>query len=211
LAQQLGLYVAAGAGLSADSKYNAAQVTGLIKLVRAGGVDLAVVGDENLMWKTLEEDELISYMRKVKAAGAQTTTSEDWEVLLAHPNVLREVDVVVINAYPFAQGVRLDSAIDYIDAAYRRIKAKVGSKEVIVETGWPSAGDSRGEAVPGSKNAGRYLSEFISWAQAKGVRYFYFEAFDEPWKIRNEGSVGAHWGLWDKNGEMKQYALSVLN
>jgi exo-beta-1,3-glucanase (GH17 family) len=98
-----------------------------------------------------------------------------------------------------------------VNSAYRKVKAKAGSKEVIVETGWPSAGESRWNAVPGSKNATRYLSEFTSWARSNGVRYFYFEAFDEPWKSRTEGSVGGHWGLWDKDGQMKQYARSVLN
>jgi exo-beta-1,3-glucanase (GH17 family) len=211
MARHLGLYVAAGAGLYDDSKYNAAQVAGLIKLVKAGDVDLAVVGDENLLWKTLEEDELISYIRQVKAVGVQTTTSDGWEVLLKHPKVMREVDVVVMNVYPFTEGVSLGSAIDYIDAAYRRVKAKAGSKEVIVETGWPSAGESRWNAVPSTKNAARYLSEFTSWAQTRGVRYFYFEAFDESWKSRTEGSVGGHWGLWDKDGHLKPYADTVLN
>ena len=28
---------------------------------------------------------------------------------------------------------------------------------------------------------------------------FYFSAFDEAWKVSAEGSVGAFWGLWDKD------------
>ncbi|MGD9213108.1 MAG: hypothetical protein PVI90_20165, partial [Desulfobacteraceae bacterium] len=33
--------------------------------------------------------------------------------------------------------------------------------------------------------------------------YFYFEAFDEPWKADYEGLQGAHWGIWTSNGIMK--------
>lgn len=29
---------------------------------------------------------------------------------------------------------------------------------------------------------------------------FYFAAFDEAWKVGDEGDVGAYWGLWDKEG-----------
>jgi len=32
---------------------------------------------------------------------------------------------------------------------------------------------------------------------------FYFSSFDEVWKVEDEGGVGAHWGLWDKRGNLK--------
>jgi len=209
-AERLGLYMAAGAGLYDNKKYNASQVAGLVKLAKTGAVDLAVVGDENLMSNTVGEDELISYIKQVKATGVPTTTSDGWAELLAHPRVVSAVDIVIINVFPFVQGVSLDRAIEYLDSAYRKVKAKAGTKEVMVETGWPSAGESRWKAVPGPKNAARYLSDFTAWARSNGVRYFYFEAFDEPWKSKTEGSVGGHWGLWDNDGQMKQYARSVL-
>ena len=44
---------------------------------------------------------------------------------------------------------------------------------------------------------------FVSWAEAEKVSYFYFEAFDESWKVTYEGSQGAHWGVWDKDGNLK--------
>lgn len=211
MAKELGLYTAAGAGITDDPEYSASQVAGLIDLVKTGDVDLAVVGDENLMWETASESRMLTYIRRVKKAGIPTTTSEGWEELLAHPAVVREVDVVVMNVFPFWEGIARDDSVDYIDAAYRKVKARAGGKEVIVETGWPSAGEPEREAVPSSENAGAYLREFDSWARANGVRYFYFEAIDEPWKRRTEGSVGPHWGLWDRDGKMKDYTRSLLN
>ena len=37
----------------------------------------------------------------------------------------------------------------------------------------------------------------------ENIETFYFSSFDELWKIDDEGDVGAYWGLWDKNGELK--------
>jgi len=46
--------------------------------------------------------------------------------------------------------------------------------------------------------------------RADNLPYFYFEAFDEPWKIK-EGSVGLHWGIWDSNGVMKSGMQAVFD
>ena len=40
------------------------------------------------------------------------------------------------------------------------------------------------------------------------VQYFYFDAFDESWKVQEQG-VGTHWGLYQQNGRVKP-ALSNL-
>ena len=80
---------------------------------------------------------------------------------------------------------------------------------MIGETGWPSAGPPYGAAVPSAANQARYLREFLNWAQAKGVQYFYFDAFDEDWKVHEEG-VGTHWGLYQKNGQVKPALSDML-
>jgi hypothetical protein len=51
-----------------------------------------------------------------------------------------------------------------------------------------------------------YFAAFNSWAQAKGVNTFYFEAFNERWKSlpdANEGPQGAHWGIRNAAGILK--------
>ena len=32
---------------------------------------------------------------------------------------------------------------------------------------------------------------------------YYFAAFDESWKMSDEGDVGAYWGLWDEMAKRK--------
>ena len=81
---------------------------------------------------------------------------------------------------------------------------------IVGETGWPSCGNTIYQAVPTPENAGSYFLNFVSWARAKNVSYFYFEAFDESWKATAEGPQGACWGLWDKNGNMKPGMGSIF-
>jgi GPH family glycoside/pentoside/hexuronide:cation symporter len=49
----------------------------------------------------------------------------------------------------------------------------------------------------------KYFVNVANWAKDKGVDTFYFSSFDESWKVRQEGDVGARWGLWDKNENLK--------
>jgi cellulose synthase/poly-beta-1,6-N-acetylglucosamine synthase-like glycosyltransferase len=44
---------------------------------------------------------------------------------------------------------------------------------------------------------------FVQLAMEKGYDYYLLEAYDQPWKGGNEGSVGASWGLYDAVGNPK--------
>ena len=87
---------------------------------------------------------------------------------------------------------------------YRRARAAANGKRVIVsETGWPSQGTAEREAEPSPGNAMQYLLNTLTWAEREGIELFYFSAFDEDWKVDAEGDVGAFWGIWDKDGNLK--------
>ena len=61
------------------------------------------------------------------------------------------------------------------------------------------------------ENAAFYFLNFVSWARANSVQYFYFEAYDEPWKAAREGPQGACWGLWDQNSQLKAGMQAVFD
>jgi GPH family glycoside/pentoside/hexuronide:cation symporter len=82
---------------------------------------------------------------------------------------------------------------------------------VVAETGWPSAGQAVGAAVPSAANAARYLAEFSAWARTNDVEFFYFAGLDEPWKAQFEGPLGAHWGIHDASGALKPGMSAALN
>lgn len=205
-----GLYVAAGCDLSTDPAYNETEVAALVELANTGRVDLAVVGEEALYFNMMSEAQLIEYMKRVGETGVPVTTSDTWGVLIGHPAVIAECDVVMANMFPYWELQSIGGAIEYLDSCYRKVKKAAGDKDVLVETGWPSEGETKGKAVPSAANAARYLSEFTTWAESEKAGYYYFEAFDEPWKGTREGTVGAHWGIWDAAMQLKPGMARVL-
>jgi GPH family glycoside/pentoside/hexuronide:cation symporter len=82
-------------------------------------------------------------------------------------------------------------------------QAAKGKPVLIAETGWPSQGSSTKGAVPSPVNALKYFININSWSHKNNIELFYFSSFDESWKIRHEGDVGARWGIWDKNEKLK--------
>jgi exo-beta-1,3-glucanase (GH17 family) len=78
-----------------------------------------------------------------------------------------------------------------------------GKRVIITETGWPSEGGSLKGAFASNENAMQYFIETQNWSKQNNIEVFYFSSFDEGWKVGAEGDVGAYWGLWDKNEQLK--------
>jgi exo-beta-1,3-glucanase (GH17 family) len=115
-------------------------------------------------------------------------------------------DAIMVNIYPYWKGIDIMEAIPYLHKSFLELKAKRPHKLIAVgETGWPSEGDAVGAAVPDPLYSAFYLCSVANWAKAEQVVAFSFEAFDEPWKADYEGNRGEHWGIWDKNGNLKPY------
>jgi hypothetical protein len=51
-------------------------------------------------------------------------------------------------------------------------------------------------ALPSPSNQAHVLEEVMARAEAKNYRVNLIEAFDQPWKRLNEGTVGGYWGLF---------------
>lgn len=211
-AKKRGLKVAAGAWLSKDLDANQREISSLINLVKKNKVDLAVVGGEVLLRHDLTEEQLIGYLSQVKrATRATVTTNEVYDTLIKHPRLVAACDLVLANFYPYWEGVEIEKALDCLDNNYHALKKVAGSKEVVIgETGWPSAGNTIGDAEANAENAAIYLQSSLKWASKNQIKCFYFAAFDEPWKEKFEGLQGAHWGIWDKSAVIKPWAKKVL-
>ena len=157
------------AWLSADLSANERELYGLIQAGKAGHLDGAVVGSEVLLRGDLTETQLLDYIERVKAElpGINVTYGDVYGELLAHPNIIAACDFVFVNYYPYWEGVKIDYAIAEIHALHDQMLKAAGGKEVIIsETGWPSGGDSIGEAIPSPENASFYFLNFVSWARA---------------------------------------------
>ncbi len=211
IAHEKGLKAAMGAFLSSSAATNTSEINALLAAAQAGYVDVAIVGSEVLERGDLTEAQLIGYIRQVKQAlpGIPVTTADTFNQLLNHPNVLAEVDVIYVNYYPFFDpNVPLDVAVFVLNAWHNQLTAIAGGKEIIVsETGWPTCGANNGQAVPSFDNAAYYFLNFVSWARARNVNFFYFSAFDERWK----GGREACFGLWDETLQLKPGMQDVFD
>lgn len=206
VAHSLGLKAALGAWISNNLTANEIEIDNLISSANAGQADMLIVGSEVLLRGDLSETAIIDYINRVKQAvpGLPVGYADVYGVLLSHPNMIDAVDIILVNYYPYWEGFSIGMAIDTIDDWHAQVTAVSKGKQIIVsETGWPSDGDSVGDAIPSPENAAYYFLSFVSWAQANSIDYFYFEAFDEQWKASYEGPQGAHWGVWDKDGNIK--------
>lgn len=106
---------------------------------------------------------------------------------------------VMSNVHPFFAGVDVDTAAswtwDFWQSHDVVLTSTNTSRQIIAETGWPSGGgtDCGNEAndcatgqigsVASVDNMNTFMSEWVCQALANGTHYFWFEAFDEPWKV----------------------------
>jgi hypothetical protein len=121
------------------------------------------------------------------------------------------VDILFVHIYPYWDGVAVENGAKYILEKWNELKAKYPNKTMVIgETGWPSQGDTRRDAIPSEGNQKKYISDFIAMANSNKIDYFYFSIFDEKWKSRLEGTVGAHWGLFNSDGSPKPQLKDLI-
>lgn len=212
---EFNLKCAMGAWISNNTEQNNKQVDAVAAEANKGYVDIAVIGNEYLQGNnTNNAAPLINSIQRFrgKASSTPVTTVDTYNKLMENSHLLQYVDIVMVNVYPFWNEKPIEEAMGWTNTWYEQLKAKSGNKTVwIAEAGWPSGGTPKGKSIPSPENASYHFLNFVSWARAKNIPYFYFEAFDEPWKVKNEGPVGEHWGIWDKDGVMKPGMQTVFD
>ena len=113
-------------------------------------------------------------------------------------------DVILTNCYPFWEGASIEDSLTHLRQMYAITKQVANGKKVIItETGWPSQGESVKDANPSQLNAMKYFIQTQEWANTSEIEIIHFSSFDESWKVRVEGEIGARWGIWDKDEKLK--------
>lgn len=207
VAHELGLKTLVGVWLDDNRETNEIEMQNGIEVAKAGHADLLAVGNEVLLRDELPEDELIGLINRAKQAapGVDVGYVDAYFLFENHQRVTDACDVIFANCYPFWEGYPAEHALVYMKEMYRRaVRVAKGKKVIISETGWPNLGSvTRGAAEPSFENAVRYFINAYQWAEEENIEIFYFSSFDEVWKVDHEGDVGAYWGLWDKDGNLK--------
>ncbi len=208
VAKKHGLNTLVGAWLSDDKVDNEKEIEALIALAKAGNVDVAAVGNEVLYRNDLSLEELLGYIKRVKEALAGLDIPvgyvDAYYEFSRHPELVENSDVILANLYPYWEGCPIEYALGHMQAMYgQAVDAAQGKPIIITETGWPSEGGGLKGALAGPEAAMKYFIDTIRWTNENKIPIFYFSSFDESWKTGDEGDVGAYWGLWDKNENLK--------
>ncbi|OYU83529.1 MAG: glycosyl hydrolase [Flavobacterium sp. BFFFF2] len=206
IAHQNGLKTLVGAWLGSDLELNEQEINGLIALAKEGCVSVAAVGNEVMYRGDLTEDQLLAYIHRVKEALPNIPVGyvDAYYEFSHRPRITEACDVILTNCYPYWEGCPIEYALPHMQSMFASAKGAGNGKPVIItETGWPSQGGALKGAVASYENALRYFIETQQWSQQNNIDIFYFSSFDESWKVGAEGEVGAYWGIWDKDENLK--------
>jgi len=207
IAKEMGMKTLVGAWLGDDPEINEQEVTNLIQLAKDGYVDIAAVGNEVMYRGDLTEDELLAFLYRAKEEIPNEIPVgyvDAYYEFSDRPAITEACDIILANCYPFWEGCDLDYSLLYMKDMYNRAaSAGKGKKVIITETGWPSQGTNLRGAFPSEENAIKYFINAQKWSQEEDIEMFYFSSFDESWKVGAEGDVGAYWGIWDKDENLK--------
>lgn len=183
-----------------------------------------IVANEVLFRKELTITQLGSIMDEVRTnltkknfnlPVATSDLGDDWTAELA-----ADSDYIMANVHPFFSGTPADEAAGWTydfwvnkDGPFWKKDKK---KNIISETGWPTGGGKNcgggpvgcaSPAVAGVDELNQFMDDWVCAALKNGTNYFWFEAFDEPWKVRfNEKGREWEdkWGLLDVDRNLKK-------
>ena len=200
LAARRKMLVSVGAWLDRARATNQREIDATIGLAhRHSNVIRVFIGNETILRGDLTVAELGVELDRVRAAVDQpVSTAEPWHVWLDNRELAEHVDFIGVHLLPYWEGIAVENAIDFLDSRVEILKQAFPDKPIVIaEAGWPSQGRTRGAASASTSNQALFLRRFLERAQERGYVYYLMEAFDQPWKARYEGSVGAYWGIYD--------------
>ncbi|PGH04910.1 hypothetical protein GX51_03206 [Blastomyces parvus] len=148
---------------------------------------------------------------------ATSDLGDNWTAELA-----RIADAVMANVHPFFAGVKVDEAAGWTWSFWQNqnvpLTRGTNKPQIISEVGWPGGGGNNCSPSPcqtktagsiaGVKELNKFMADWVCQSLANGTDYFWFEAFDEPWKVDfNEPELGKEWedkwGLMDPGRNLK--------
>lgn len=183
-----------------------------------------IVANEILFREQMTATELGSLLSEVRTnltnrqltlPVATSDLGDDWTSELAQMS-----DYIMSNIHPFFAGVNAKDAASWTYSFWSNQNGGFWksdkSKNIIAETGWPSQGGTDcgtttitncpDASVAGIDEMNTFMDNWVCQALTNGTNYFWFESFDEPWKIMyNSGSQNweDHWGLMDVDRNLK--------
>ncbi len=210
IAHDHGMQVLQGIWISGDPEANEEEIAAAVDLVHRypGTIRGIFVGNEVLLRREMDGAALVRIIERVRRETGKPVLYADvphfWK---KYPEVAKAVDIIAIHILPYWDDpapTSIAQVQQHVAEVIADTRATFPGKQVMIgEIGWPSAGRTRGGAVPGRVNQARFIREFVNRADALGVPYNLIEAIDQPWKRVPEGTVGGYWGIFDQARTLK--------
>ena len=192
----LNMTVAMGVWIGKNDTINRQQMDMMKKVIAkhpdpARVINSIFIGNEVLSREDKSKSELIEYIQEakrflkiMKIDDIPVGTSEIGSLI--DLELLRNCDVVGANIQPFFGGVSVEDAthwvLRFLDLQILPHNENVGTPIVITEVGWPSGGGRYRYAQAGMASLRIFLSTFLCTMRELPIEYYFFEAYDEPWK-----------------------------
>lgn len=211
LASRVGLKVLLGVWLGRDRAKNVTLINTTVALANdhPDSVTAVIVGSEVLLRGEMTVSDLREFIRSVKPrVHVPVTYADVWEFWMRYREVGADVDFVTVHMLPYWEDAppRAEDAAAHADSIRKQIAVAFPGKEILIgEAGWPSQGRMRDGSLASRINQARFISELLERARAENFRVNLFEAYDEPWKRKWEGTVGGNWGMFNADDRKPKY------
>lgn len=163
------------------------------------------VGNEAIYSGFVDGNTLLGKIKSVKSTlrsagwNGPVTTAEPPQSYIDFPNLCTDtdgIDYVGLNAHPyFDSNTSPDQAGKFVLAQIDIAQSKCNNRNVqITETGYPSAGNTNGKAIPTKENQATAIKSIMGALNNKAVL---FTLYDDKWKNPGPYNVEQHFGLVD--------------
>lgn len=178
-------------------------------------IESIFVGNEVLYRNITDKDTLLQYIGQLKSKVAEKSlnisvgTSELGGLMSTE--LIEASDIIGANIYPFFTGQVVQTSADWVfdyqkNELNKSVKDYPAKKVVITEVGWPYIGGKHKKAVAGPKHCQKFMSDFVCKSKDKNISYYYFGAFDDPWKkiyYKDNNKWQTEWGIFTSERALK--------
>lgn len=116
--------------------------------------------------------------------------------VMANPQAMCDIgDYLAVNCHPYFSGVEASTSGSWLKSQVSLLLQTCGgNKQILVtESGWPSYGNTVGQAVPSIQNQ---MLSIKSLGQVMGSQVIMFTMYNDYWKAPGPWNVEQHWGIF---------------
>lgn len=166
------------------------------------GIHTISIGNEGVNDGTYTVDAVLAALTtargKLSGAGytGKIVTVDTFVAILANPQLCKASDYAAANCHAFFDNTcTAENAGSYVLKMAQAVSQACGGMDtMITESGWPSQGQSNGQAVPSTENQAAAISSLKS---AFSSNLILFNSYNDYWKTSTAAQFGAeqHWGV----------------